>query len=179
MPRETAKPGPIRAMIRAIVKFEQFQPMQAETPQNDTTEGEDKKTRGDPREVLRQLQEASPTFRDCKPLALGIDKAVSERFPEFDRKSVRTAMRMHVNSTRYLKAVEKATERFDLDGNVAGEITDEHRGHAAQTLKERFAAVAKRKRDEQKEQQERERAEQAEQRKAERLNQLVGKFSKR
>ena len=75
--------------------------------------------------------------------------------------------------------MEKATERFDLDGKADGEITEEHRSHAAQTLKERFAAAAKRKRDEQKEQQERERAEQAEQRKAERLNQLVGKFSKR
>tara|TARA_R110002049_G_scaffold20316_2_gene74979 strand:+ start:742 stop:1242 length:501 start_codon:yes stop_codon:yes gene_type:complete len=165
-------------MIRAIVKSEQFQPMQDETPQTEAAAGEVKKSRGDPREVLRQLQEASPTFRDCKPLALGIDKAVSERFPEFDRKTVRTAMRMHVNSTRYLKAVEKATERFDLEGNVAGEITDEHRAHASQTLKERFAELAKRKREQQKEEQQRERAEQAEQRKAERLQQLVGKFSK-
>lgn len=133
----------------------------------------------DPREVLRRLQEASPTFRDCKPLALGIDKAIHGRFPEFDRKSVRHAMRLHVSSTRYLKAVEKATERFDLDGNANGEITEEHRQHAAQTLKERFAAAAKRKRDQEKEEQSRKRSEEAEQRKAERLHQLVGKFSKR
>lgn len=153
--------------------------MASESPQDTSAEPTAQKVSIEPREVLRRLQEVSPTFRDCKPLALGIDKAIHARFPEFDRKTVRTAMRMHVSSTRYLKAVEKATERFDLDGKADGEITEEHRSHAAQTLKERFAAAAKRKRDEQKEQQERERAEQAEQRKAERLNQLVGKFSKR
>src|SRR5690554_5877688 len=133
----------------------------------------------DPREVLRRLQEVSPTFRDCKPLALGIDKAIHARFPEFDRKTVRTAMRMHVSSTRYLKAVEKASERFDLDGKVDGEITEEHRSHASQTLKERFAAAAKRKREQEKTARAQQREEASEQRKAERLQQLVGKFSKR
>lgn len=153
--------------------------MEPEIPQEVPAEESKKASGGDPRDVLKRLQEASPTFRDCKPLALGIDKAIHARFPEFERKLVRTAMRMHTASTRYLKAVEKATERFDLEGNVAGEVTEEHRSHAAQTLKERFAAAAKRKRDQQKEEEAQRRAEQAEERKAERLNQLVGKFSKR
>lgn len=135
--------------------------------------------KADPREILRQLQHSSPAFRDCKPLALGIDKAVQARFPKLERKLVRSAMRLHVTSTRYLKAMEKGGQRFDLDGNADGEVSEEHRSHAAQTLKERFAAVAKRKREQEKENRERERAAQAEERKTERLQQLVGKFSKR
>src|SRR5690554_2131415 len=166
-------------MIAPPPKLLSVEPMESEIPSEEPATEAPKGAGIEPREVLRRLQEVSPTFRDCKPLALGIDKAIHARFPEFERKTVRTAMRMHVSSTRYLKAVEKATERFDLDGNVDGEVTEEHRSHASQTLKERFAAAAKRKREEQKEQQARERAEKAEQRKAERLQQLVGKFSRR
>ena len=131
--------------------------MEAESPQEKTVV-ETPQANIEPREVLRRLQEISPTFRDCKPLALGIDKAIQ---------------------ARYLKALEKATERFDLDGNVDGEITEEHRSHASQTLKERFAAAAKRKREQEKAARAQEREEASEQRKAERLQQLVGKFSKR
>ncbi|MDV7402538.1 ProQ/FinO family protein, partial [Arthrospira platensis SPKY1] len=114
---------------------------------------------------------------EYRPLALRIDKAVMERFPDVSRKVVRTAMRMHTGSTRYLKSMEKATERFDLDGNTDGELTEEHRQHASETLKQRFADAAKRKRDQQKAEQARQREAKAEQRKAEKLSQLVEKFS--
>jgi len=39
-------------------------------------------------------------------------------------------MRIHTTSTRYLKAMEKATHRFDFDGNENGELSAEHRAHA-------------------------------------------------
>lgn len=133
----------------------------------------------DPRGLIQALQKTSPTFRDYKPVALRIDKAVMARFPELDRKIVRTAMRMHTASTRYLKTMEKATHRYDLEGNEAGEITDEHRAHATQTLKERFAEAAKRKREQQKADDARRQAEEAEQRKTEKLQQLMSKFSSR
>ena len=132
-----------------------------------------------PRALLEKLQAVSPSFKACLPLALRIDKAVMARFPEVDRKVVRTAMRLHTGSTRYLKALEKATHRYDLEGNPDTELTDEHRAHAAQTLKERFAELAKRKREQQKAEAERQRAEQAEQRKAEKLQQLMQKFGSR
>jgi ProP effector len=125
----------------------------------------------DPRGLLLKLQAASSTFRDCKPLALRIDKAIGERFPEIERKVVRTAMRMHTASTRYLKAMEKATARFDLDGKEDGEVTDEQRAHARQLLKERFAESAKRQKAKREE-------EEAERRRAEKLQQLLGKFSR-
>lgn len=132
----------------------------------------------DPRALLAMLQAASVTFRDYKPVALRIDKTVGERFPEVDRKVVRAAMRIHTNSTRYLKSMEKATHRYDLDGNENGEVSEEHRGHAAQTLKERFAESARKKREKQKQDELRQREEEAERRKAEKLQQLVGRFSK-
>lgn len=133
----------------------------------------------DPRGLLAKLQEVSVTFRDFKPVALRIDKSIMGRFPDLDKKVVRIAMRMHTASTRYLKAVEKGSHRYDLDGNESGELTQEHREHAAQTLKERFAEAAKKKRERQKEELDRQRAEEAERRKAEKLQQLVGRFAKR
>ncbi len=132
----------------------------------------------DPRGLLSKLQEISPTFRDYKPVALRIDKSIMERFPELERKIVRIAMRMHTTSTRYLKALEKDTHRYDLDGNQCEEITQEHREYAARTLKERFAEVARRKREKQKEEALKQREEAAEQRRADKLQQLVGRFSK-
>lgn len=133
----------------------------------------------DARALLAKLQEASPTFREWKPLALRIDKAVAERFPEADRKVIRSAMRLHTASTRYLKVMEKATARFDLDGKEEGEVTEEQRAHARLTLKERFAESAKRKKAALEAEKAQREAEEAERRKAEKLQQLVGKFGKK
>lgn len=133
----------------------------------------------DARGLLQKLQETSPTFREVRPLALRIDKAIAERFPEVDRKVIRNAMRIHTATTRYLKAVEKASARFDLEGKESGEVTEEQRSHASQTLKERFAEVAKRKKAAAEQEKAQREAEEAERRKAEKLEQLLGKFAKR
>lgn len=133
----------------------------------------------DARGLLALLQEASPTFREVRPLALRIDKAIATRFPDVDRKVIRSAMRLHTASTRYLKAMEKATERFNLDGKPEGEVTEEQRTHAKQTLKERFAEAAKRRKAALEQEKAQRQAEEAERRKAEKLQQLVGKFAKR
>ena len=130
-----------------------------------------KQPRIEPRAILKRLQAESPAFRDSKPLALKIDASILARFPDFDRRNLRIALRMHTASTQYLKAVERGGERFDLDGKAAGEVTGEQRLHAATTLKERFAAVAK-------QQRERREAEEAERRHAEKLQQLVSKFGR-
>jgi len=125
----------------------------------------------EPRALLQRLQQAFPAFRDCKPLALKIDASIAERMPDVDRKSLRAALRLHTASTRYLKAVERSQQRFDLDGQPAGEVTEEQRTHASTTLKERFAAVAK-------QQKEKREAEAAEKRRTEKLQQLMSKFGR-
>jgi len=125
--------------------------------------------------MLKQLQERFAVFRDCRPLAIGIDKQVLAAVPDLDRKTLRVALRMHVGSLRYLKAMQQATQRFDLEGNPVAEVSDEHRAHAAETLKERFRKEAEQKRAKAAAEREAEAAE----RHAQKLNQLAAKFAKR
>lgn len=124
------------------------------------------------RALLKELQEKFAVFRDHAPLAIGIDKEILARLPDIDRKALRTALRMHTHSLRYLRAMEKATSRLDLDGNAAAEVTEEHRKHASETLRERFKKDA----EQRKAQRE---AEAAERRRTEKLEQLTAKFSRR
>jgi len=130
------------------------------------------------RALIKELQEKFAVFRDCQPLAIGIDKQLLTRMPELDRKVLRTALGIHTNSLRYLKIMEKATIRFDLDGNAAAEVTDTHRAHAVETMRERFKKDAeKRKALRDAEQAARKEAE-AERQRTEKLGQLLAKFSR-
>ena len=84
---------------------------------------------------------------------------------------MRIALGLHTNSLRYLKSMEKATHRFDLDGNPGEEVTDAHRAHAAEVLKERFRKDAERRRAQKL-------AEQQEKERNQKLSLLVEKFGK-
>ena len=127
-----------------------------------------------PRALLKQLQQQFPAFRDCLPLAIGIDKQLLARMPGLDRKSMRTALGIHTGSLRYLRAMEKATVRFDLDGNPGEEVTDTHRSHAKETLQQRFKKEAERKKAER----EAAKAEEAARLRQEKLEALASKFSR-
>ena len=94
--------------------------------------------------VLDALIASFKVFHDCQPLALGIHKVIKERQPEIDAQDLRTAMRIHTASTRYLKVLSQADTRFDLDGSPAGEVTAEQRQQASDTLRERFKKKAER-----------------------------------
>jgi ProP effector len=100
------------------------------------------------RTLLKQFQQTFPAFRDCLPLSIGIDKQILARMPDLDRKTMRTALGIHTGSLRYLRAMEKATQRFDLDGTAGAEVTDVHRAHAKETLQQRFKKEAERKKAE-------------------------------
>jgi ProP effector len=121
----------------------------------------------DPRQLLKELQANFPAFRDYLPLAIGIDKQLLARLPGLDRKAVRIALRMHTHSLRYLKTMERATRRVDLDGQPADEILATHRSHAAEAVKERLHKQA----------QQRE-AEALARERAQKLDQLVEKFGR-
>jgi ProP effector len=95
--------------------------------------------------LLDTLGATYAVFRDGRPLALGIHKVLLERTPDLTKEQVRVALKIHTGSTRYLKALAHATERFDLDGQPAGEVTAEQREQAQTQLKERFKKVAERK----------------------------------
>ncbi|PWF40986.1 ProQ/FINO family protein [Massilia glaciei] len=126
------------------------------------------------RSLLKQFQQQFPAFRDCLPLSIGIDKQILARMPELDRKTMRAALGIHTGSLRYLRAMEKATVRHDLDGNAGAEVTDVHRLHAKDTLQQRFKKEAERKKAER----DAALAVEADKMRQEKLLQLASKFSR-
>ena len=130
------------------------------------------------RVLLKELQEKFAVFRDYQPLAIGIDKQLIALTPELNRKTLRIALGMHTNSLRYLKGMEKATHRFDLEGNSTDEVTEVHRTHATETLRERFKKNAEQRKALRAAEAAQEAAEKAARQHAEKLNQLTAKFSR-
>ena len=126
----------------------------------------------DPRALLKDLQTRFDVFRNFSPLAIGIDKQVFAQLPEVSKKSLRLAMRSHTMTTRYLKEMEKGTQRLNLDGSPAGDVTDENRQHASELLKERFKKQAEQRKAA-------EQAARAESRKQEKLLALTEKFGRK
>jgi ProP effector len=129
--------------------------------------------------LIKELQARFSVFRDYQPLAIGIDKQIRAAMPEIEKKTLRTALGIHANSLRYLKAMETATERFDLEGNSAGEVTEEHRQHASETLRERSKKNAERRKAQREAEAKQRKAEAEAQRHAEKLNQLAEKFNRK
>lgn len=124
------------------------------------------------RALLKHLEQTFEVFRTASPLTVGIDKALIARMPDVDRKVLRIALGLHTNSVRYLKAMEKAQTRLDLDGAASGDVTDEHRKHASELLRERFKKAAEQRK-------EKERVEREQRQRTEKLRQLTEKFSSR
>ena len=127
-----------------------------------------------PRSLLKQLQTQFPAFRDFLPLSIGIDKQILAVMPDLNRKIMRTALGIHTGSLRYLKVMEKAKVRHDLDGTPGAEVTDTHRAHATQVLQERFKKEADRKKAERDAALE----EENNRKRQEKLQALASKFSK-
>jgi ProP effector len=128
-----------------------------------------------PRALLKQLQQEFEAFRNCLPLEIGIDKQLLARMPNLNRKLMRAALGIHTGSMRYLRAMEKATVRYDLDGKPGAEVTDTHRLHAKELLQQRFKKEAERKKAER----EAVAQQEAERKRQEKLQQLASKFSKK
>lgn len=127
------------------------------------------------RALLKQLQQDYLPFRDCLPLSIGIDKQIVAAIPDINRKLMRAALGIHTSSQRYLRAMEKATVRYNLDGSTGAEVTDTHRSHAKEVLQERFKKEA----DRRKAEREAAAAEEAAKRRQEKLEALTAKFSRK
>ena len=75
-----------------------------------------------------------------KPIKLRIQTDIQQRAPGvFTRQALSAFLRRYTGSSAYLVALGQATQRFDLDGQPAGEISAEHREAAAQELARRRA----------------------------------------
>jgi ProP effector len=129
--------------------------------------------------LLETISANFAVFREGRPLALGIHKAIIERMPEVDTAQLRLAMRLHTASTRYLKTLQTASERFDLDGNPAGEVTAEQREVASTTLRERFKKAAERRKAEEGALKAARQEQEAQQKRQEKLAQLAARFNLR
>lgn len=129
--------------------------------------------------LLETISANFTVFGECRPLALGIHKAIIERMPEIDTAQLRLAMRLHTASTRYLKALQATSERFDLDGNPAGEVTAEQREVASTTLRERFKKQTDRRKVEEHTLKAAREEQEAQQKRQEKLAQLAARFNRR
>lgn len=133
----------------------------------------------DARALQKDLQQRFAVFRNFSPLAIGIDKQLVAQQADISRKALRTTLRSHTLSTRYLKEMQTATVRLNLDGSEAGEVTDEARAHAAELLRERFKKQAEQRKAEAAAAHAEAAAAHAEQVRREKLSQLAEKFGRR
>lgn len=134
---------------------------------------------GNPRALLKELAEKFQVFRESQPLAIGINKQLAALYPDVDVKVLRAALYHHTSSSRYLKTMEKATQRFDLEGKPQGDVTEDQRKHAAEQLAERYKKQAEQRKAEADARRAAEDARRAEERRAAKLNQLAEKFARR
>ena len=73
-----------------------------------------------------------------KPLKLRIQADIAQRAPGvFSKATMSAFFRRYTGSTGYLIALGKASQRFDLDGQPAGALSDEHRQLARDELARR------------------------------------------
>ncbi|HEY9106625.1 MAG TPA: ProQ/FinO family protein, partial [Roseateles sp.] len=73
-----------------------------------------------------------------KPVKLRVQADIQERAPgKFTKSQLSAFLRRHTGSTGYLIALTQAKTRFDLDGNPAGEISEEHLNAAREELARR------------------------------------------
>ncbi len=110
----------------------------------------------------------------AKPFKLRIQQDIQARVPGvFSKASLSAYFRRHTGSTAYLIGLSKASQRFDLDGQPAGELSDEHKQAAVaelarrrQLTREREQQAHAQQREQQREAQRAEMAQQAEQQQA-------------
>ena len=95
-----------------------------------------------PAECAQQLKQRFPALfaGPAKPMKLRIQVDIQQRAPGvFTKQALSAFFRRYTGSTSYLIAVSKSPQRFDLDGQPAGEISAEHRQIALDELARRRA----------------------------------------
>jgi ProP effector len=125
----------------------------SDTPVVDATEASAApaaKTEISPAATGARLAELFPALftGPAKPFKLRIQVDIQERAPgEFSKQALSAFFRRHTGTTPYLIAVSQGTQRFDLDGQPVGELTEEHRQVATDELARR-RAITKARREE-------------------------------
>ena len=93
-----------------------------------------------PAACTQQLKQRFPALfvGAAKPLKLRIQVDIQQRAPGvFTKQALSAFFRRYTGSTAYLIAVSRAKQRFDLDGQPNGELSEEHRQLALDELARR------------------------------------------
>ncbi len=86
---------------------------------------------------------------NAKPLKLRIQADIQQRAPgTFTKRALSVFLHRHTTGNPYLRAMATATQRFDLDGQPAGDLSQEHRDAAAAELARRKALYEERRKAE-------------------------------
>jgi len=131
------------------------------------------------KDMLKALRQEFAVFGDFKPLAIGIDKQLMALRPDFSKKLLRPAMGLHTRSIPYLKSLQSAEVRFNLDGSPADPVSPAQRELASQTLREHFKARADKHKAEKAQQAAAAAAVAAEQERLRKLIELAEKFGRK
>ena len=85
-----------------------------------------------PETLLSFLKGALPALRQSKPLAIGINSEIVELFPILKDYMLllNDALKLHVNSKRYLVNIQYGTKRLHLDQSVSGLISSREQAWA-------------------------------------------------
>lgn len=93
-----------------------------------------------PAECAARLAELFPALfaPPAKPLKLRIQADIQQRAPGvFTRRTLSVFLHRYTTSNAYLSALVKSEQRYDLDGQPAGELSAEHRELAAAEITRR------------------------------------------
>ena len=114
--------------------------------------------RVDVQAVAAKLKELFPALfgGGAKPLKLRVQSDIQQRAPgQFTKAQLSAFLRRYTGGTGYLIALTRAKTRFDLDGQPAGELSDEHRNAAQEELTRRRGITESRRAEEDRGRQER------------------------
>lgn len=107
--------------------------------------------RVDVQAVAAKLKELFPALfgGGAKPLKLRVQADIQQRAPgQFTKAQLSAFLRRYTGGTGYLIALTRAKTRFDLDGQPAGDLTDEHRAAAQEELTRRRGVTEARRAEE-------------------------------
>jgi len=87
------------------------------------------------RRLDKILRTRFPTWRRCRPLAIGIDKELKERYgDQYSTRTINALMESHTKKKRYLSAMVNAKHRYTLGGHITGEVTQLQHEIAQKTI---------------------------------------------
>ncbi|MEJ1419992.1 MAG: ProQ/FINO family protein, partial [Candidatus Sedimenticola sp. (ex Thyasira tokunagai)] len=93
---------------------------------------------------MEYLESTYPVFKDRRPLAIGVTKALlAGELPDFVEIGILAiCMCRHVRRNSYVRSIAAGGSRYGLDGEAVGPISVDHMEHAKEIMDERRARRA-------------------------------------